>query len=257
MQRVTELHASQLFNACHVLFGPEIDVSLDFLRYLQMPGLKAVYRKKALETHPDRAVALTLPQVILEEQFKRVNAAYQELHHYLANPLQFKLIDDNHRKQPHPTSRKHAWAESKSGPSYAHPDRFRRHCIKGVAPKRSLLLGQYIYHIGYISYRQLIEAIIWQRMQRPLIGKIAVHCKWLRKEEVKEILAKRRLGEKFGESALRNGYLSQEDVHILLRRQRLLQPRIGKYFVEKKILPHSLVEKLVERARLHNRLYRS
>jgi hypothetical protein len=93
-------------------------------------------------------------------------------------------------------------------------------------------------------------------MQRPLIGRIAVHWKCLQEEEVKEILGKRRLGEKFGESALRNGFLSQEDLHIILRRQRRLQPRIGKYFVEKRILPNSLVEKLVERVRLHNRLYR-
>ena len=57
----TELCASQLFNACNVLFGPNAGVTVDFIRYLQMSGLKAVYRKKALESHPDRAVALACP----------------------------------------------------------------------------------------------------------------------------------------------------------------------------------------------------
>ena len=258
MQTETELCTSQLYNACHVLFGSDIDVSCDFLRYLQIPGLKAVYRKKALETHPDRAIALDLPPVTLEEQFKKINSAYQELHNYLENPLRFKLIDDGFRKRPNRTSPKmHTWSGTKSRQTDSRPEGYRCQFNKGTIPKRTLLFGQYIYYYGYISYRQLIDAIIWQKIQRPLIGNIAIGWKWLYENDVKEILKQRLFGEKFGESALRGGYLTPEELRMILGRQRILQPRIGKYFVERRILTSSLVEKIAEGFRHHNRQFKS
>ena len=253
-----ELRTSQLYDACHVLFGSEIGVSVDFLRYLQMTGLKAVYRRKALETHPDRAIALALPPVTLEEQFKKINSAYQELHDYLENPLRFQLINDGFRKRPYqPSHKMHTGSGTQSRQTDARPEGYRRQFYKGTVPKRGLLFGQYIYYYGHIAYRQLIDAIIWQRIQRPLIGNIAVRWKWLYEDDVREILKQRLRGEKFGESALRGGYLTPEELRIILGRQRILQPRIGKYFVERKILTSCLVEKIAEGFRHHNRQYKS
>ena len=254
----TELAASQLYNACHVLFGSEIDVSADFLRYLEMPGLKAVYRKKALETHPDRAMALDCQSPVLEERFKEVNAAYQELRDYLENPRQFKVIDDRFRKWQHNDSQKahprpKAQAHRKEPPR---DGRYARFC-EGTVPKRELLFGQYVYYYGYISFRQLVDAIVWQKFQRPSVGKLAMRWGWLYEDDVWRILTERQRGEKFGEAALRGGYLTPERLRLILWRQRMLQPRIGNYFVEKKILPDSLVEAMAEQARRHNWLYRS
>jgi hypothetical protein len=254
----TKLPASQLYNACHVLFGSEINVSADFLRYLEMPGLKAVYRKKALETHPDRAMALACQSPVLEERFKEVNAAYQELREYLENPWQFTLIDDRFRKRQHHSpqktrSRSKTQTNRKDSPLDGLYSRF----FEGTMPQRELLFGQYVYYYGYISYRQLIDAIIWQKFQRPLIGKIAVRWGWLYEDDVRQILGQRQWGEKFGETALRGGYLTSDRLRIILGRQRMLQPRIGKYFVEKRILPASLVETMAEQSRHHNRQYRS
>ncbi len=258
MQIETELRTSRLYNACHVLFGSEIDVSVDFLRYLQIPGLKAIYRRKALETHPDRAIALARPAIALEEQFKQINAAYQELHDYLENPMRFKLIDDGSRKRPNQTPHKmHTSSGTQSRQAYSKSEGFQRQFYKGTLPKRELLFGQYIYYYGYISYRQLIDAIIWQRIQRPLIGNIAIRWEWLYEDDVREILKRRSWGEKFGESALRGGYLTTDEIRIILGRQRILQPRIGKYFVERRILTSSLVEKMAEGFRHHNRQYKT
>ena len=119
------------------------------------------------------------------------------------------------------------------------------------------MFGQYVYYYGYISFRQLIDAIIWQKFQRPLIGKIAVRWGWLYEDDVRQILQERQRGEKFGEAALRGGYLTPDRLRVILGRQRMLQPRIGKYFVEKRILPVSLVETMAEQSRRHNRQYRS
>ena len=253
----TKLPASQLYNACHVLFGSEVDVSVDFLRYLEMPGLKAVYRKKALETHPDRARALACQSPVLEERFKEVNAAYQDLRYYLENPRRYRLIDDRFRnRQEHPSRKMHPRPAAEAKPRDSRPDGSCAWFFKGTVPKRELLFGQYVYYYGHISFRQLIDAIVWQKFQRPLIGKIAVRWGWLYEDDVRKILRERQGGEKFGEAALRGGYLTSDRLRVILGRQRMLQPRIGKYFVEKRILPVSLVETMAEQSRRHNRQYR-
>jgi hypothetical protein len=132
---------------------------------------------------------------------------------------------------------------------------YARH-VRGTVPKRELLFGQYIYYYGHISYRQLIDAIVWQKFRRPLAGKIAVRWGWLDEGDVRQILMERQRGEKFGETALRVGYLTSHRLRIILVRQRMLQPRIGNYFVEKRILPIWLVETMAEQLRRHNRQYR-
>ena len=196
----TEFCASELYKACHVLFGSEADVSADFLRYLQMPGLKAVYRKRALETHPDRAIALDCQSIDLEEQFKKVSAAYRDLHDYLESPFRLKLLGDRSQNEPKGRSPKmHAWPRTQAKRTASAQDGCKHHFFKGIVPKRTLLFGQYVYYRGVISYRQLIDAIVWQKIQRPLIGNIAVRWEWLLEDDVAEILRQRRWGEKFGE----------------------------------------------------------
>ena len=250
---VTELQTSQLFNACHVLFGPEIDVSLDFIQYLQVPGLKAAFRKKALETHPDRSVSLAIQPIDLEKQFKEVNSAYRNLCDYLENPNNFKLVDDVSRKDrgrsARETYQKPKNAYKPANRAYEKP---HRSCYKKSAPARECLFGRYLYYQGLISYRQLIDAIIWQKIQRPLIGHLALRRKWLHDHEIAEILKQRQFGEKFGECALRCRYLTAYELNQLLGYQRLLQPRIGKYFIEKSILSATVVEGMAAQLRRHN-----
>ena len=47
------LDHKELFKACNILFGSEIDTNMDFLYYIQTNGIKSAYRKKAFQTHPD------------------------------------------------------------------------------------------------------------------------------------------------------------------------------------------------------------
>ena len=95
-----------------------IDVSVEFLRYLKPSGVKAAYRKRALETHPDRAVgqAFLCGEVptagirsrrrrgssvpcaaerpgpdFLEKRFKEINVAYQLLQAFLSCPWKYSL----------------------------------------------------------------------------------------------------------------------------------------------------------------------
>ena len=241
------LQTSQLFRACHVLFGPEISASLDFIRYLQLPGLKAAFRKKALETHPDRAVLLALQAPDLERRFKEVHAAYRDLSDYLENPLKFRLIHDVPQKpRPGQKGRTRGQSSDWSYEKYCHTFSGR------IVPERELLFGRYLFYHGLISYKHLIDAIVWQKIQRPAVGKLALRWRWLHDADVTEILRRRRVGEKFGECALRCEYLTDQKIRALLSRQRFLQPRIGKYFVEKGILSTAAVETMAEKLRQHN-----
>jgi len=99
----------------------------------------------------------------------------------------------------------------------------------------------------------LIDAILWQKIRRPLVGHIALRRGWLYEDQIREILKHRQWGEKFGEVALRGGYLTPDELRTILGWQRLLQPRIGGYFVGKRLLTVSFVEKMAERLRRHNR----
>ncbi|MFH1019868.1 MAG: DnaJ domain-containing protein, partial [Pseudomonadota bacterium] len=70
----------ELFRSCEVIFGPELAISREFLDYLQLSGIKSAYRKRAMETHPDRA-ALQNDQVQRQhhELFHSVQEAYENL----------------------------------------------------------------------------------------------------------------------------------------------------------------------------------
>ena len=53
------LPEKQLLQSCQILFGPEADITLQFLGYLQPSGVKTAYRRMVMETHPDPAKALS------------------------------------------------------------------------------------------------------------------------------------------------------------------------------------------------------
>jgi hypothetical protein len=65
---------SSLFNACRILFGAEIELSRDFLFYLQPSGVKAAYRQQAKESHPD---AVAPGSTGKGDRFRQVTDAYK------------------------------------------------------------------------------------------------------------------------------------------------------------------------------------
>jgi hypothetical protein len=74
----------QLLRSCALLFGPDLHLSREFLEYLQLSGLKGAYRKRALETHPDRLFSRDrLQRQGSIESFHAVRNAYEELLHFL------------------------------------------------------------------------------------------------------------------------------------------------------------------------------
>lgn len=252
-----------LFNACAVLFGTDVNVSAEFLKYLQASGLKAAYRKRAFETHPDRATALAESPLSLEGRFKELNLAYEQLSAFVKYPWKYSWRDPGLQRttEPDSTGRKRRGHETQdqkrpgnSGPQ-GYRYGFNEHTWRGNLPPKSLLLGQFLYYSGMISMRSLIDAIVWQKRQRPMVGSIAVNWDWLAQDEIRSILAGRKSGEKFCECALRFGYISPNQLNLLLWRQRMLQPRIGRFFVDRKIVTPREMEHIIEQSRAHNRKY--
>ncbi len=244
----SEVSRQDLFKACESLFGTDIDVSVEFLRYLKPSGVKAAYRKKALETHPDRAIIVAGEPDFLEKRFKEVNLAYQLLQEFMATPWKYSLTESGtlyERKQPppRPAARKKG-ASAKMEPLYA-----------GRMPSRRLLFGQYLYYTGNISLSTLIKAIVWQRLQRPSVGAIAVSWGWLEGSDIVNVLRDRKYGEKFGECAFRLGLLSRYQFSRVLEKQRQVQPVIGKYFVEQNILSSTQLFKLIVDMKMHNKKF--
>ena len=60
------LPGKQFLRSCRILFGPEVQITPQFLGYLQPAGVKTAYRKLAMETHPDRSCHTGVNQAILE-----------------------------------------------------------------------------------------------------------------------------------------------------------------------------------------------
>ena len=75
----TQTTSLELFQACETIFGSEVKVSNDFLEYLQPIGIKTAYRKRAFETHPDRAKVLGSFARDLNTEFIDVRQAYEKL----------------------------------------------------------------------------------------------------------------------------------------------------------------------------------
>ena len=230
----------EVSEACRVLFGPEVEASVDFLKYLQPEGLKSAYRRKALETHPDRSNTFQKDERRMNDRFIEATSAYHKLRPLVGGQLPFQL--ENRRKK---TGHYQKTTQRKKGFSYTV-------CTKNI-PKRKLLIGQFLYYSGLISWQTLIDAIVWQKRQRPRIGDIALEWKMLSKMDVQRILQWKGLNEKFGERAVLLGYLNRFELMALLGKQRNLKYLIGEYFVRHKIIRMADLEFMVERHQAHNK----
>ena len=237
------LSIPEVFDACGLLFGSKVEISLDFLKYLELSGLRSAYRKKALETHPDRAKTLGRDEAKMNDRFREVTLAYEKLIPIVRNkgavPLRGQSIAKINNEKTN--------AKRQAKKDFS--DLFNAKKI----PKRELLFCQFLYYSGLISWNTLIRAITWQRKQRPLIGQIALEWKMISYNEIQRILMCRNFRGKFGERAIRLGYLSRFQLMALLGKQRNLQCPIGEFFVNEGILRIQDMETLVEWQKIHNR----
>ena len=266
----TQTTSLELYQACETIFGPEVEVSNDFLEYLQPIGIKTAYRKRAFETHPDRAKVLGSFARDLNTEFIDVRQAYEKLLLFVETknerneraPLfkDFRTQQEYSYQSPGKSSQKNTRnykaGQKKSSHEQRHTNKKNKnqsdHFYTGSIPKGNLMLGQFLYYSGLISWRTLIEAICWQRLQRPQIGQIAISWGLISYQDVIRILTARTFNEKFGDCALRIGYISNFEHFALIGRQRQLQRPFGEYFIERGILTARDIMNIAGKQQLHN-----
>ncbi len=245
---------ADIIKACRTLFGPEVTLSQEFLRYLQPSGAKSAYRQKVKETHPDSFAGLD-SRVQREKtgMFQELVAAYETVSDFFKQRESgLWVVWDRAPASPSAPDRTAGKTRCREGNSGFRPEREAPFRPGGFLPSRPLEIGLFLYYQGIITYRQLIDALIWQRKQRPNLGDIAQRWGWLSEQDVKAILRHRGLFGRFGEKAVTLEFLTERQLNTLLFYQRSRQQKLGRYFVEHCILSAEEMERLATEQKTHN-----
>ena len=253
---------NDITTAMRLLYGERVRVTSDLLEKIQPEELKSIFRQKALELHPDRALVLGKSPEEMSEKFKDVKLAYETLRELLGKSQEGIHITgvqqptpsrDRHRGEP---PEPNLW-KSKQYTGDAHKqNRWTHepgaHYWEADIPDTRLLLGQFLYYAGLIPWNTLISAITWQRRQRPSFGRIARMWDYLSDDEILGIIASRSVGEKLGDAALRQGYLTHFQRSAVVGFQKWLQRPIGEFFQEIGILEEEEIVYLLKLLKKHN-----
>ena len=253
--------------AGRVLFGPAFRPDGQGWR----ADLKTTYRRRALETHPDRARSTGRAESDLAAEFRRVADAYRVLAQLSAGPVPPPAARP--RSAPRPAQRRRPaerapHAERAAPPSPEPPrearaprgdapgHRIRYSVHPGDLPRRRLRLAEYLYYSGRVPWTAFVEAVAWQRRQRPAVGRIAVDWGFLDPDDVGRIMEERRVRDAqavpFGEFAVRLGYLTSFQLLAVLGRQLRMQRRIGEFFVRNGFLEPEDLDEVRRRLVRHN-----
>ncbi|NJC88934.1 MAG: J domain-containing protein [Desulfuromonas sp.] len=232
-----------LLDACRTLFGEGVNLGPEFLAYLQPSGAKVAFRTQAKRHHPD-CFAGAPPEVktLQTERFREIHQAYHLLNRYLEQRRLPRL------PAPPPKTPPRA---SRQQPHRTAPPRPEAHNV----PPLPMEFGLFAYYHGKIDYRDLIDALVWQRRQRPAIGAIACRWGWLNDARVRQILGHRGHSSRFGRKAVELGMLSPLQVEALLRHQRSRQQRLGQYFIDSGLLTVIEADQLARDLERHNARY--
>jgi hypothetical protein len=122
----------------------------------------------------------------------------------------------------------------------------------GAIPARRLRFAQYLFYAGVIDWATLVAAMRWQQRTRPLLGELAREMSYLSQDDVHAILRGQACDERFGETAIRLQRLDRLRLLTLLGRQRRFDRPIGRYFTENRIVTPSALARLLERHWAHN-----
>jgi hypothetical protein len=267
--------------AGRVLFGPAFRADGQAWRV----ELKTTYRRRALETHPDRARSVGRAESDLAAEFRRVAEAYRVLSQQSAGLLPLEA-DAAEPPPPPPRPQRHPHARPAAPPRTAAPPRPaakapeparaapaaepRAHDVPGQRarysvnpdslPRRRLRFAEYLYYSGRVPWTAFVESIGWQRRQRPPVGRIAVDWGFLEPEDVPRIMEERRRrgaqAVPFGEFAVRLGYLTSFQILAILGQQLRLQKRIGQFFVERGLIDGDEIDAIRHRILRHNLRWR-
>jgi len=269
----------EALRAGRVLFGTQADALLGGAGWRD--ELKRAYKRRVLETHPDRARTLGRAEAELSREFQAVAAAYQLLQEApevgrwqrarpqppaSRRPPVWTPNAEDHRARREAAAKvaaaraeeaARAEREVRSRRVWTAAEADWRHVVKPrPMPRRRIRLAEFLYYSGRISWAAMVEAISWQRQQRPAVGKIAVEFGFLTPVEVMEVIERRRRAGAsdvpFGEFALRIGMITPFERLAMVGRQTRLQRPIGQFFVERGLIVEPEFDELRRQIVRHN-----
>lgn len=257
-----------LFRSCEILFGANLAISSEFLDYLQVSGVKSAFRKRAMETHPDRqATENRLPHQHSAAGFHTVYEAYTHLLGFVeeketnpnvpekpetmetgsANPA--SPVDDRPRSYPWQTIKPIVLAGHKRRDGrFANTEKY----YNGPLPRRHLLFGHFLYYSGLINWRTITTILTWQRIGRPRIGELGHRLGIFDKQDIATILHYKQPGSPFGETAVRLGMLSEYRLKVLIFEQQRRQKRFGTILLENNLIEADELRELLKHFDQHN-----
>lgn len=220
----------ELFTACKILFGEKMIPSRGFLRYLNEQGIKSAFRKQASILHPDKALVNGRSQAQSQQEFITLQEATSTLRAYISHST--RPTRKNGQRRPAAT------VNTKTS----------MHQL----PRKELLFGRFLYHMGLIEWGLVLQAISWQRSSRLRIGELGVKLGYLEKSSILVILNHCHRSGAFGLTAQKLGLLSTLEVQELLLRQKRQQKLIGQFFVENQIFSEQQLRSLLSQCKNHN-----
>lgn len=208
--------------------------------------IRRVYRKRALTTHPDRAVLTGRDPIQMERAFQRVSESYRLL-------MEKIVLQKGSTPSPQ-TVRVNKGKAPRAGRQAGH---VAVGYYKGYVPQKKLRFAEYLYYRRMITWEQLVASLSWQFMNRPKLGELARDKGWLDSKQVMVILKKKKSSQRFGLVAVQQGYISVERCKSLLVLQRNLGLPIGKYFQLEGILGREALDRSLMEFIVHNRQFRT
>jgi hypothetical protein len=285
-----EITLDDVLEAGRVLFGPGFGGSAVHAAGWN-DDLRSAFRRRVLETHPDRARVTGRSESDLVREFHAVNEACHLLSSLKGGPLppafavppwppsppepapraarparpprpagaapeQTARAGARTGPRASPWDRAATAATSEAEPGPAAADRRSGPPRESGLPRRRLRFAEFLYYSGRVPWTAFVEAIAWQRLQRPAVGRIAVQFGFLTQADVAEIMARRRSdgaqGEPFGEYAVRRGWLTSVQLLAVLGQQLRLQRPIGAFFVERGLLAEDEIDDIRRTVSRHN-----
>jgi len=219
----------ELTTAYSSLFQCDSHEASTRLGALTADAIHGAFRRRAKRVHPDRAHVVGEEPRALTERFFHLEAARDRL---------LRQVKDasSHRVR---TQREHLALPPPEG--------------RTDLPAHPLCFGQFLYYSGRASWDAVKSALSWQRENHQRLGELARGWRLLTEDQVRVVRRARRPRERFGDTALRLGYLKAHDCNTLVAAQRASHRRVGQYFVELGALSAGELCVLVQRQREHNR----
>lgn len=246
--------AVEVLRAGQVLFGPAFAVEGNWRDHL-----KRAFRRRAFETHPDRALALGREARELAREFRELRDAFELLSGCSAiapPPAQPPRRPGHAKRRTSPRPGPDAQARRPAAPGPGRERAAAREAAARAPPPWKLRFGEFLYHTGRVPWSALVEAIAWQRRQRPPLGRIAVESGFLTEAALAELLWRRArdlaFAEPLGQYAIRTGFLTRFQLLAALGRQQARQRRIGQFFVDRGFITAEEVSDVRHQVFRHN-----